>query len=214
VEIDHQLGAFYADDRDGSRATVPDGSIDLGVFPWLEIDLDYAFSVTHLDSGEPRWVGEPLWLAAQVGALEARDDAGEQRFGVGLQAGPRLPSVGTPAGMGFGALALVGVGIHQLQLSANLGAFFDRGQPAALLSGINAQYALGSRWTALADIAAAYYAGPVPAQLIVDLGAAYKLSEQLLLSFLLLGGPAFHGDRVGALLGATYAMQAWGQARQ
>jgi len=212
MEIDHQVGAFYSDDADGSRATFPDGSIDLGVFSWLELDLDYAFSVTHLDGGEPRLVGEPLWLAAQVSPLELRDDADDRRFGVGLQVGPRLASLGTPAGIGFGALALVGVGIHGLQLSANLGAFFDRGQPAALMSGIDAQYAVGSRWTMLADVTFAYYAGPVPEQLILDLGAAYKVNEQLLISFLLLGGPAFHGDRAGALLGVTYAMQAWGQA--
>jgi hypothetical protein len=214
VEIDAQMGGYYGDGPDHSRLVAPDLEIDVGICAWLEIDLDAAVSFTQLGAPPVLVAGDPVWLSARVDAFNWKDRESSTNCGIGLLAGPRLPSINTPHGVGFAGLALFGGGTRALQLVGNLGALLDRGHPAAILYGVDAQYAVNQRWSLLGNLAAAHYFGPDQGQLLLALGVAYASSERLTLSLLAVGGPALRGDRAGLLLGVSRSFQGWGRADQ
>jgi hypothetical protein len=213
IELDSQLGGFYGDGQDGVRVLAPDIEVDFGVCDWLEIDLDGALSFTKLESTRHKMAGDPFWLSARVDALNWRDHDSDASFGIGLQVGPRLPSVHTPKGVGFAGLLLIGGGTRSLHLVANVGALIDYGQERGLLYGIDAEYELDERWSLLANFAAAYYLRGDPQQLLIAAGVSYKPQPRLALSLLAIGGPFVHGDRAGGLFGVSYSFQAWGSQR-
>lgn len=210
IEIDSQVGGFYGDGHDGSRLVVPDVEIDVGVLEWLEIDLDAALVVSQLEPEQVMLVGDPIWLTARVDAFNWQDAETGATFGIGMQAGPRLPSVQTPVGVGFGALLLFGGGTRDLHLIANVGALLDYHQKRAVLYGIDVEYELGEHWSVLGNFAAAYYFGD-PQQLLLGAGGAYKANKSLAFSLLAVGGPFVRGDRAGGLFGVSYSFQAWGR---
>jgi hypothetical protein len=210
VEIDSQLGGFYGDGHDQSRLVVPDVEIDLGVCKWLEIDLDAALIFSQIEPDSVKLVGDPVWLTARVDALSWQDKESQATFGIGLQAGPRFPSVATPKGVGFAGLLLVGGGTRALHLVANVGALLDYHQKRAILYGLDAEYELGEHWSLLGNFAAAYYFGD-PQQLLLAAGSSYKPTQRLALSLLAIGGPFVHGDRAGGMFGVSYSFQAWGR---
>lgn len=214
IELDSQVGGFYGDGQDGVRVLAPDVEVDFGICDWLEIDLDGALSFTELESTRHKFAGDPLWLSARVDALNWRDHDSDANFGIGLQAGPRLPSVHTPKGVGFAGLVLIGGGTRALHVVMNVGALIDYGQERAILYGVDGEYELGERWSLLANFAAAYYFGGDPQQLLLDAGFSYKPAPRLALSLLAIGGPFVHGDRAGGLLGVSYSFQGWGKARK
>jgi hypothetical protein len=213
IELDAQVGAIYGDSQDQSRLLVPDVEIDVGVCAWLEIDLDGALSLTKLETEHEKLVGDPLWLTARVDALNWKDDDSDASFGLGLQVGPRLPSVATPTGVGFAALLLVGGGTRALHVAANVGTLLDYHQERAVLYGVDAEYELNERWSVLGNFAAAYYFGGDPQQLLLDAGVSYKANKRLAFSLLAIAGPFVHGDRAGGLLSVSYSFQAWGRAQ-
>lgn len=210
IEIDSQVGGFYGDGHDKSRLVVPDVEIDVGVLDWLEIDLDAALIVSQLEPEQVMLVGDPIWLTARVDVLNLRDSESGATFGIGLQAGPRLPSVQTPVGVGFGGLVLFGGGTRDLHVIANVGALLDYKQKRAVLYGVDVEYELGERWSVLGNFAAAYYFGD-PQQLLLGAGGAYRPNQRVELSLLAIGGPFVHGDRAGGLFGVSYSLQAWGR---
>jgi hypothetical protein len=213
IELDSQAGAYYGDGRDRSRLLVPDLEIDVGVCAWLEIDLDAALSITRFETRHARLAGDPLWLTARIDALNWKDSETDTSFGIGVQAGPRLPSVATPKGVGVAALLLVGGGTRRLHLVTNVGTLIDYRQKPAIIYGLDAEYEIGQHWSLLGNFAAAYYFGGDPQQLLLDAGFSYKPSERLAFSLLAIGGPFVHGDRAGGLFGVSYSLQAWGQKR-
>jgi hypothetical protein len=214
IEVDSQVGGFYGDGRDGVRVLAPDVEVDFGICEWLEIDLDGALSFTQLESIHHQIAGDPLWLSARVDALNWRDQRSDAHFGIGVQVGPRLPSVHTPKGVGFAGLLLIGGGTRALHLVANVGALIDYGQERAILYGIDGEYEFGERWSLLANVAAVYYFGGDPPQLLIDAGFSYKPTERLGFSLLVIGGPLVEGDRAGGLFGVSYSFQGWGKARK
>jgi hypothetical protein len=211
IEIDSQSGGYYGNGQDGSRLLVPDVEIDVGICDWLEIDLDAALSITQLQTQHVQIAGDPIWLTARVDALNWKDDKDGASFGIGLQAGPRLPSVHTPKGVGVAGLLLIGGGTRALHLVSNVGALFDYQQHPAIIYGIDAEYEVGERWSVLANFAAAYYFRGDPQQLLLDAGFSYKPDQRLAFSFLAIAGPFVRGDRAGALFGVSYSFQAWGR---
>jgi hypothetical protein len=211
IEVDGQVGGFYGDGSDGTRVLAPDLEIDIGVVKWLEIDLDGALSFTQLETNQRKLAADPLWLSARVDALNWRDQDSDANFGIGLQLGPRLPSVHTPKGVGFAGLVLIGGGTQALHLVANVGTLIDYGQQLGLIYGVDAEYELSERWSLLADFAGAYYLRGDPQQMLIDAGVTFKPTPRLALSLLAIGGPFVHGDRAGGLFGVSYSFQAWGK---
>ncbi len=209
VEVDSQLGAYYGDGQDGSRLVTPDMEIDVGVLSWLEIDLDAALSVTHIGGSEVP-AGDPIWLSLRFDAINWKDPETQANLGVGLQVGPRLPSIHTPNAVGLAALVLIGGGTRELHIVGNAGAVFDREQSAGIVYGLDLDYELARTWSLLGSAAAAHYFGD-PSQALIAVGAGYKPSERLQLSLLAVTGPFVRGDRGGCLFGASYSLKAWGR---
>lgn len=212
VELDAQAGGTYGDGADGSRVTAPDIEIDLGITSWFEIDLDGALSVTQLESAQHRpLAGDPIWLSGRLDLHNWKDAETGATFGVGLQAGPRFPSVNTPEGVGVGALLMVGGGTKKVHVVGTAGALLDQGQHRAVAYGVDWMWELTDDWSLLGDLAASHFFGNETAQVLLDAGFSYKATEQLELSLLAMSGPFVKGDRAGGLLGVRYSFRAFGQ---
>lgn len=211
LALDGQAGGTYGDGEDGSRLIVPDFEIDLGITEWFELDLDGALSLTQLEKRHGKTtVGDPIWLSGRFDLHNWKSSETGATFGVGLQVGPRFPSIHTPGGVGLGALLMVGGGTKTLHIVGTVGALLDHGQHKALAYGVDWKWELSKQWSLLGDVAAAHYFGPESSQLLVDAGMAYKPTEQLELSLLATGG-LVTGDRAGGLCGVSYSFQAWGK---
>src|SRR4051812_33808725 len=65
LELQAQLGGIYGDGPDGSRTPVPDFALGLGLFPWLEVDIDTSFAQTNIGRSNAELVGEPVWVAGR-----------------------------------------------------------------------------------------------------------------------------------------------------
>lgn len=210
LTIDGEFGAFYGDGEDGGRISAPDLELGLALTERLELGLEAGLTVTQLDTPDKQLSGDPLWptlIATLIGVEDEEKDA----FGLGIQAGPRLPSVGARDALGVAGLVLLGGGTPRVQVIGNVGATYDRSQTAAILFGVDLQVALDGRgrFAFLADVGGLYAFGGEPAQLIVDVGASWDVTDALELSLLALAGPVFEGDRVGVLFGIERDFSLW-----
>jgi hypothetical protein len=213
LELEAELGGIYGDGDDGSRAPVPDFTLSVGLLRWLELDLDGSFAVTKLGRPDREWVGEPLWVAARADLYNFKDEQTGSSFGIGVQAGPRLPSVHNARGIGVGALALIGGGTKTLHAVLNLGSTVDAAQSASINFGVAVEYelALRHKWSLQGELAGAHYFGAEtdPNQLLLLIGFGAELREGCELSLLALTGPVFEGDRLGLLAGFKYDHELW-----
>jgi hypothetical protein len=215
LEIDWQMGGLYGDGVDGSRAIIPDLELDLGLTDWLEVDIDGAFSLTQLGGPHTQIGGDPLWTSLRFELLNVDDDEGDE-FGIGLQVGPRFRTFDNAKGVGLGSLLLIGGGSKRLHAVANIGAFLDRDQAYAIAFGGDLEYDLERKhkWSLQAQLAGAHYFGDThgdddPDQIFILAGFGAQVSESLELSMLLLTGPFARGDRIGALVDATWDHKLW-----
>jgi len=213
LELESELGGIYGDGEDGSRTSLPDFALSLGVLKWLEVDLDTSFAQTKLGRDDTQYVGEPLWVAARADLYNFADKKTGTSFGIGVQAGPRLPSIHNARGIGAGAVGLIGGGTKTLHAVLNLGSTIDAAQSASINFGVDLEYEfeLRHKWSLMGEIAGAHYFGGQPDanQLLLLVGFGAEISEDLELSLLALTGPAFEGDRLGLLAGITYDHNLW-----
>ena len=212
IELGAELGGLYGDGPDGSRLIVPDLAIDVGITKWLELDLDFGLNVTQVEK-RPQLAGDPLWLSARINAYQWEDEKTHANFGLGVQLGPRLPSLQTAKGVGFAAVGVFGGGSKDLHLIANLGTLLDYAQDPAMTFGLDAEYELNKQWSLLANFAGAHYFWNDPDQYLIAAGALYKPLERLALTLLAIGGPFLAGDRVGAIIGVSSSLPGWGKEK-
>lgn len=211
LEIDSELGGVYGDGQDGTRTPVPDFEVGLGVFDWLELNLDSSFSETQLGT-QNKFVGEPIWLSGRFDVYSFDDKKTGNNFGIGAQVGPRLPNVGNALGVGVAAVGLIGGGSQTFNVVLNTGSTLDAGQSFALTYGLDLEYKLTLRrkWTLNGEIAGAhYFGGGAPDQLLVNAGFGLVINDDVELALLLLTGPVYRGDRVGLLVDLTYDFHLW-----
>lgn len=212
LELQAQLGAIYGDGPDGSRTPLPDFALGLGVLRWLEVDIDTSFAQTNIGRSNAEFVGEPVWLACRFDLYDFKDKKTESTFGIGAQVGPRLPSIHNARGVGIEALGLVGGGSKSLHVVANLGSTVDASQSPSINYGINVEYELELRhkWSLLGEIAGAHYFGDEdPDVLLLNVGFAAELSDDLRLDMMALTGPVFAGDRFGLVAGFVWDHDLW-----
>jgi len=106
AELDLQIGVTHGEGAAANRVILPDFEFDLGLTRNVEINIDGAFGFDRYDQGSRRYVGEALWTGVKLGLAEIRNDARTRSFAVGMQLGPRFPTIGDTRGIGYGALAL------------------------------------------------------------------------------------------------------------
>jgi hypothetical protein len=215
LELNLQAGGLYGDGVDRSRIVLPDYEVDMGLLKWLEVDIDGAFSVTHLGTSERAVGGDPLWTSARVEVLNLEDKDGKS-FGIGAQFGPRFRTVDNARGVGLGSLILIGGGTRTLRAVGNLGCFLDRDQAGAIVYGGALEWDLQRRrkWTLQAQMAGAHYFGNThgdtdPSQALLLAGLGTELTRDLMVSLLAVTGPFAKGDRAGLMASVTWDHQLW-----
>jgi hypothetical protein len=212
LEIDSEMGGIYGDGQDGTRTSMPDFELGLGVLDWLEVNLDSSLSETQVGTQNKQFVGEPVWLSGRFDVYSFADTKTGDSFGIGAQVGPRLPNIGNARGVGVAALGLIGGGSQAFNVVLNAGSTLDAGQAVALTFGVDLAYTLQRRrkWTLNGEVAGAhYFGGNAPDQLLVNMGFGLIINDDVQLALLLLTGPVYRGDRVGLLVDLTYDVQLW-----
>jgi hypothetical protein len=209
--IDGQLGATYGDAEDGSRLVAPDFEVDIGLLKWLELDIDSGYSLVKLERGERHWVGEPVWTALRFDLYSWERGETGRTFGVGLQVGPRFPNLRNLGGVGFAGLLLFGGGTRTFHVVANIGGSVELAHAFGLIYGVGFQQELSDEHNIalIGQLAAIEYFDDSPSQLLLSVGAQKGLSDELEVELVVLGGPAYAGDRIGVLAGATYRHGLW-----
>ena len=215
LDLDFQAGPLHGDSRGKDRLLLPDFEIGVGLSKTVELDVSGAFSVDE-NRGEPHHVtADPLWIASKLGLLDARDDQGNIWAG-GLELGPRLPILDA-GGIGFGALALLGVTHRGVTVVLNTGCLIDPGanrfaeHPTGLVAGLDLNADLDSNgiWSVQGEVGAAYYVTPDPHELSFTFGATYAVTPRLDVSLTALGGVLPNTDHAGILLGVSPELGLW-----
>ena len=214
LELKGQLGGIYGDGPDGSRTPLPDFALGLGVLKWLAVGIDSSFAQVNLGEPSTQYVGEPVWLTGRFDLYNFKEQKTGSTFGIGVEVGPRLPSVNNARGIGASALGLIGGGTKSLHAVLNLGSTVDASQSPSINYGVNVEYEfeLRHKWSLLGEIAGAHYFGDdEPDVLLLNVGFGAQLSEDLELDVMALTGPFFAGDRFGVVAGCKWDLELWGK---
>ena len=211
LDLDLQAGPMRGHSALGNHLVLPDFEVGLGLTRDVELDVSSAFTL----DGQRHLSGEALWVAAKLGLLDARDAHGTA-WAVGLELGPRFPTFDA-AGIGYGALALIGFTRRGVALVLNAGSLIDPGvtlseeHPSSLVVGLdlNAQLDARGTWSLQSELGGAHYLSSDPAELACALGATYAVNPKLDVSLTALSGFLRHGDRAGVLLGVSPQTALW-----
>jgi len=214
LDLDLQVGPVYGDSPSKDHLLLPDFELALGLAPNVELDVHGAFTE---DGVARRHVsGDALWVASKLGLWDTRTDSGDT-WAVGAVLGPRFPII-DEAGIGYGALALLGYGHRRrLALVLNAGSFIDPGtklgdrRPLSVLFGLdlNAELDVRGVWSLQSEVGTAYYLSPDPHELFFALGGTYAVSARLDVSLTALGGVLPNTDHAALLLGVSPQFGLW-----
>ncbi|MFL5305089.1 MAG: hypothetical protein ACJ8F1_07735 [Polyangia bacterium] len=212
AELDLQFGPVRG--QGPWRIVVPDFELDLGLLPWLEIDLDGAYAVEgpatgpfSLDHSAP----DALWLSAKLGVYGIHDAGGAFGAALGFQVGPKLPVAPGAHGLGVESLVLTGGMVGRLTAVLNLGGFIDpapnaiSGRQTGVEAGLDLQFRLDAqnRFGLTGELGGTHFISPDPDQLQATLGFVWSVRPTLDLSLTGLIGSLSGGDRYGLLLGVS-----------
>lgn len=215
LDVDLQVGPLRGDSDGKNRLLLPDFELGLGLSPEVQLELDGAFSLDQFDGPRRRVTADPLWLAAKLGLFDSRDDAGNV-WALGLELGPRLPILNA-AGVGYGALGLLGFSRRGLHLVLNAGGLLDPGatlsaeRPRSLVIGLDLDAELDhqKRWSAQSELGFAHYFSSDPEELAFTLGGTFAVSPKLDVSATGLLGFLPGTDHAGLLLGVSPQLDLW-----
>jgi hypothetical protein len=212
VELDVQLGAIRS--RGPWRAVVPDFELDIGILPYLELDLDGGYAIEGPSSGPFSFdhaAPDSLWPSLKLGFFDSHDDDADRAWALGMQVGPKIPVTASSHGIGVEGLLLVGYAIGPLHLALNAGAFVDpapdatSSRPIGVESGLDLEFELGNsnRHSVIAEISGVHFLSSDPDQLLATAGYKWAALPWLDLSLIGLWGFLDGSDRYGLLLGMS-----------
>ncbi len=214
LDFDLQGGPLYGTSDSRSHVLLPDFEIGLGVAPDVEVDVSGAFTLDRMN--DRRHVsGDALWIATKLGLFDSRDSDGDT-WALGVELGPRFPTL-EAAGIGYGALGLVGYTHGSVTWVLNAGTLIDPGErvgarhPSSLVCGLDLNANLDPRgiWSLQSELGTAYYLGPDPHELAFTLGATYAVTPRLDVSLTAFSGFLRHTDHAGLLLGVSPQFGLW-----
>ena len=216
AQLDWQSGVVEGDGASGNRLVLSDFELNLGLQENVEFDLDGAFGFDNFGTRSRALVGEPLWSAMKLGLGDLHDDDGPS-FALGVQLGPRLPTIRAGRGIGYETLLLAGLMQRRTHLVLNLGGLVDpgahvgSGRPTALIAGLDLDQDLDATntFSLLAELGGSYYVGPDPEDVHATLGVSWSATRWLDLSLVGFAGFLPGGDRVGGFLGASPKVPLW-----
>src|SRR5450432_2733334 len=203
-DIDLQAGPLHGDSVGKNHVMLPDFELGLGLLKNVQLEIDGTFGADEFDRKSRHYTGDPLWLATKLG-LYVDEDKGTI-WAVGLELGPRLPTLDA-AGVGYGAVALIGYSHGGFQLVLNAGGLLDPGatlsaeRPRSLVVGLDLNLKLNEIWSIQGELGSAYYLSPDPHELAATLGATYAVTPKLDVSATALAGFLPNTQQLGILLG-------------
>jgi hypothetical protein len=218
TELDVEFGSVHG--QDAWRIVAPDFELDLGLTPWLEIDVDGAYAVEGAP-GKPytfdHAAPDPLWPSFKLGLVDWEDKRMKRTYGLGLQFGPKLPTFSGGDGVGVEGLLLGGLALGGTRLALNMGGFADPApdgkspRPVGIENGIDWEqdldkdgtYALGG------ELSSVVFFSSDPAQLQATFGGTYAATAWLDLSMTGLMGFLPGSDRYGLMLGFAPHLALW-----
>jgi hypothetical protein len=215
LDIDLQVGPLRGDSSGKNRVILPDFEIGLGLLPNVQLELDGTFSLDELGGARRHFTGDPLWIATKLGLFDQQDQQGNV-WAVGLELGPRVPTLDT-AGIGYGAVALLGFSRRGFHLVMNAGGLIDPGDtlqaehPRSVVLGLDLDAELDRRkkWSLQSELGGAYYFSPDPHELTFTVGATYAVTPKLDVSATALAGFLPGTDHAGLLLGVSPQFDLW-----
>src|SRR5262249_6879227 len=126
LDLDFQLGPVKG--QDPWRIVVPDFEIDLGILPYLELDIDGAWAFEGTSGGSTFFdhtAPDNLWVSVKLGLLDTHEEDRHDAWALGVQLGPKLPGAPDTSGVGVEGLLLVGRYVDRTHVVLNLGGFWD-----------------------------------------------------------------------------------------
>jgi hypothetical protein len=208
--IDHQSAVTYGGGNFGRRYIASDFELNLGLQSNVEFDIDGAF-VRDNSGTIGRWMGDPLWTSVKLGLFDLHTSGALHAVAMGIQLGPRLPTLRSGHGIGYAALALFGVTVGSSVAVLNAGYVLDpgdtvsSGRPAAVVIGLDLNQPLDEkkRFALLGELGTVQYFSPDPNECDASLGLAWDPSDHLELSVVVLGGQLGGGDKLSLLFGMS-----------
>ena len=215
AQLDVQIGSTYGEGDQGNRVMLPDVELNVGLLPNLELDLDASFFFTNVTHATRQFIGDALWTSVKIGLV---DVAGPTKvWALGVQLGPRFPTVGNFRGLGYEALLLWGVQASPVRLILNGGGLIDPGdgvsygRPVSILTGAYLDWTLDHReaWSLRGGAAGVFYVSSDPHKLDGTLGIAWSMTKHLEVSATVLGGVLPGNDRAAIFLGCAPSIDLW-----
>lgn len=214
LDFDFQTGPVHGESASGNHVVLPDFEIGFGLTRNVELDLSGAFTLDHVN-GRRHLSGDALWIGTKLGLFDARDGAGNA-WALGIELGPRFPTIDA-AGVGYGALLLLGLTWHRTSLVVNAGTLIDPGSSLAagrissLVVGIDLNRSLDPRgvWSLQSELGLARYWSSDPTELAFTLGTTYAVSSRLDVSLTALHGFLPNTDRNALLFGVSPQLALW-----
>jgi hypothetical protein len=220
LDIDVQVGAIRSPGP--WRVVIPDFELDVGLLPYLELDLDGAYAVEgpstgpfSLDHAAP----DSLWPSLKLGLYDEHDGASQRAWALGLQVGPKIPVAVDAHGIGVEGLLLVGYLLGPLHTVLNLGGFADpapdasSGRPLGIEAGLDFELDLDdiNRFSLTGEVSGVRFVSDDPHQLLATAGLKWAVSPWLDLTAVGLWGFLAGSDRYGALLGISPKFRLFGR---
>jgi len=218
TELDLETG--FVRSQGPWRLVAPDFELDLGLTPWLELDLDGAYAIEgapdkpfSFDHAAP----DPLWPSFKVGLLDLVDEEQTSTYAVGAQLGPKLAVFPSKHPLGVEGLLLGGVSFGGTRLALNLGGFVDPSpdpdspHPIGIESGLDWEHDLdaAARYMIGGELSSVVFVSNDPAQLQLTFGPSYAATAWLDLSITGLVGFLPGSDRYGLTLGVAPHLPLW-----
>ena len=202
LDVDLQMGVIRG--AGPYRVVTPDFELDVGILPWLELDIDGTYAVDE----DAHAVPDNLWLSAKIALAASRSMETHRAWGLGIQIGPKLPVAPGSTGVGFEGLALVGGIVGRVQAVVNLGGFVDpdpdgTGRDTGFEAGIDLEIHLSGPWFFVGELSGVSFTSPDPNQLITTAGIKWSPRDSFDLSVVGLLGYLDGNDRWGILLGVS-----------
>lgn len=221
AELDLQAGAIRSPGP--WRVVVPDFELDVGLLPWLELDLDGAYAIEGPATGPFSFdhaAPDSLWPSVKLGLFDDHDPTKNRSMAFGVQVGPKIPTAAGAHGVGVEGLALLGVMVRRLHTVVNAGAFADPAPDAmgARPVGVEVGLDLGLGLDAAehvsltSELSGVWFASHDPRQLLATGGVTWSATDNLDLSLSGLLGIFAGSDRYGVLLGVSPKMRLFGHA--
>jgi hypothetical protein len=212
TEIDLQIGAVRS--QGPWRAVLPDFELDLGLLPYLELDLDGAYAIEGPSTGPFSFdhaAPDSLWPSIKLGLYDRHDQETHRGFAIGVQAGPKLPTAAGAHGVGAEGLLLFGGSTPVVRAVLNLGGFVDPAvdatsdRPVGIETGLDLELHVDprDRFYLTGELSSVHFLSSDPDQLLVTAGFSWSATQALDLSLVGLWGFLAGSDRYGLLLGVS-----------